>query len=150
MLAKIWDSKMTLNDVKAEIKIKNYTKALELLEAISDSMRTAEYYLLRGICIQLPNQTNLRDTDAEFSLRKAVELDPNYLDAKLELAYFLLNIRKDPSSAKKYFLEVLQATRDEVPSTISSIMETSHELKQTYAAFANTLKEQAETFLSHE
>ena len=94
---------MTLNDVKAEIKIKNYTKALELLEAISDSMRTAEYYLLRGICIQLPNQTNLRDTDAEFSLRKAVELDPNYLDAKLELAYFLLNIRKTQALRKNTF-----------------------------------------------
>lgn len=141
---------MTLDDVKAEIKNKKYTKALELMELISLSEHNAEFHLLRGICIQLPNQTNLSEMDAEISLRKAVEMDPNYRDAKLELAYFLLNVRQNPSEAKKYFLEILQATRDEVPSSVSSLMEITQELKDTYSSFANTLKEQTDTFLSHE
>jgi hypothetical protein len=139
---------MTLNDVKAEIQNRNYTKALLLMEELSEVDKTAEFYLIRGICIQLPNKTNLGISEAEYSLRKAVELDPNYKDAKLELAYFLLNVMHDPSSAKKYFLEVLQATRDEIPTGLSSLMETSQELKETNSAFVNTLKMQAETFLS--
>lgn len=138
---------MILNETKAEIQKKNFTKALQLMEGLSEENRNAEYYLLRGICIQLPNLTNLNSSDAEYSLRKAVELDPNYKDAKLELAYFLLNVLHSPSSAKKYFLEVLQATRDEVPVGLSSFMESSQELHEINSTFVNTLKNQAETFL---
>ena len=138
---------MNLDDVKAEIRNKNYTMALQLMERFPESLRTSEFYLLRGICIQLPNSTQLGISDAEYSLRKAVELDTKNKDAKLELAYFLLNVLHDPSSAKKYFLEVLQVTREEVPAGLSSLMESSQELREMNSAFTNTLKIQAETFL---
>ncbi|MBL0264148.1 MAG: hypothetical protein IPQ05_09775 [Leptospiraceae bacterium] len=43
---------------------------------------------------------------------------------------------------------MLKSTRDAVPNSLSSLMENTHELKETYAAFANTLKEQAEIAFS--
>jgi len=140
---------MNLDDVKAEIRNKNYTTALQLMERFPESLRTSEFYLLRGICIQLPNSTKLGISEAESSLRKAVELDTKNKEAKLELAYFLLNVLHDPSSAKKYFLEVLQITRDEVPAGLSSLMESSQELREINSTFMNTLKIQAEIFLSN-
>ncbi len=139
---------MIIDQIKAEIRNKNYSLVLRQMEDVPSEERNAEYYLLRGICIQVSDPINFNIQETEFSLRKAIELDPDYKDAKLELAYFYLNVMHDPSSAKKYFLEVLQATRDGIPSGLSSLMETSHELKETNSAFTNTLKMQAETFLS--
>lgn len=141
---------MIIDQIKAEIRNKNFPLVLQLMERVPNEERNAEYYLLRGICLQVSNPENFNVNDAEHSLRKAVELDPNYKDAKLELAYFLLNVLHDPSSAKKYFLEVLQATRDDIPQSLSSLMENTKELKDTYSAFANTLKEQAQIVLSNE
>jgi hypothetical protein len=139
---------MIIDQIKAEIRNKNYSLVLELMENVPSDERNAEYFLLRGICIQVSDPINFNVPETESSLHKAIELDPDYKDAKLELAYFYLNVMHDPSSAKKYFLEVLQATRDDIPSGLSSLMETSHELKETNSTFTNTLKLQAETFLS--
>lgn len=139
---------MNLEEVKVEIRNRNYTSALQLMEQFPEHLKTSEFYLLRGICIQLPNAIDLGIAEAEFSLKKAVELDPKNKDAKLELAYFLLNVMHNPSSAKKYFLEVLQATRDEVPSGLSSLMESSQELREINSNFTKSLKIQADTFLS--
>ncbi|MBP9889924.1 MAG: hypothetical protein KBF93_26740 [Leptospiraceae bacterium] len=139
---------MFIDQIKLEIRNKNYNAVLPLMDKVPDEERNAEYFLLRGICVQVSDPENFNKEDAEFSLRKAVELAPSNNDAKLELAYFYLNVLHAPSSAKKYFLDVLKASRDDIPHSLSSLMENTHELKETYAAFANTLKEQAEVALS--
>ena len=141
---------MIIDQIKAEIRNKNYPLVLQLMDKVPDQERNAEYYLLHGICLQVSNPENFNVNEAEHSLKKAVELDPNYKDAKLELAYFYLNVLHDPSQAKKYFLDVLKATRDDIPQSLSSLMENTKELKETYSAFANTLKEQAEIALSND
>ena len=141
-------SRMFIEQIKLEIRNKNYNAVLPLMDKVPDGERNAEYFLLRGICVQVSDPENFNKEDAEFSLRRAVELSPSSNDAKLELAYFYLNVLHDPTSAKKYFLEVLKSTRDAVPNSLSSLMENTHELKETYAAFANTLKEQAEIAFS--
>ncbi len=141
---------MIIDQIKIEIRNKNYTLVLELMDKVPNQEKDAEFYLLKGICLQVSNPENFNVPDVELSLRKAVELDTNYKDAKLELAYFYLNVLHDPSSAKKYFLEVLQATRDDVPTSLSSLMENTKELKETNAAFANTLKVQADIVLSND
>jgi hypothetical protein len=67
------------------------------------------------------------------------------------LAYFYLNVLHDPSQAKKYFLEVSKSNSGTISLILlSSLMENTKELKETYAAFANTLKEQAEIALSND
>lgn len=141
---------MELEYIKSEIRNKNYSNAIRLMNSASDEIKNAEYYLLRGICLQVANPEGFDVVETEFSLKKAVELDPKNKDAKLELAYFLLNVKHDPTSAKRFFLDILKATRDEVPESIASIMESSQELRETYSSFANTLKEQADIALSNE
>ena len=139
---------MFIEQIKLEIRNKNYNAVLPLMDKVPEGERNAEYFLLRGICVQVSDPENFNKQDAEYSLCRAVELDPSSNDAKLELAYFYLNVLHAPSFAKKYFLEVLKATRDAIPTSLSSLMENTHELKETYAAFANTLKEQTEIVLS--
>lgn len=142
---------MALTDIKKEIQKENYSAAIALMEDINEQEKTAEFYLLRAICIQLLNGSNLSEDDAEFSLRKAIELEPRSKEAKLELAYFLLNKRHDPSSAKKIFLEVLEDMRDseDIPIGISNFVDYSLELHETNNAFINSLRLQADAILSN-
>lgn len=91
---------MNIESIKSEIRNKNYELAIQMMDQTPSENRNSEYYLLRGICLQVANPLGFDIQDAESSLEKSVELEPNNKDAKLELAYFLLNVKHDPSSAK--------------------------------------------------
>ncbi|HZW83019.1 MAG TPA: tetratricopeptide repeat protein [Candidatus Deferrimicrobium sp.] len=77
--------------------IKAYKKVQEISPKVSVQvdMATALYY-------------SEKTDEAEAAYQKAIELDPNYLNARLNYGIFLANVKSDPSAARVQLTKALE------------------------------------------
>jgi tetratricopeptide (TPR) repeat protein len=113
---------MIILRIKECIKNKKFEEALDLIEEIPENYLTSEFYLLKGICIQLSDSEKYTLHDAENSFHKALELEPNNIDIKLELAWLYFNVLDEPKKAERYFKEALENNRIKLVETVEGII----------------------------
>jgi tetratricopeptide (TPR) repeat protein len=113
---------MIILKIKEYMKNKKFDEALNLIEEIPETYFTSDFYLLNGICIQLADNKNYNLSDVEDSFLKALELEPNSIDIKLELAWFYFNVMDQPKKAEDYFKEILENIRIKTVESIEGII----------------------------
>ncbi len=82
------NSKLSKREIELNLQAGNQAKVLEKIEkAIANDPKNKSLYYYAGL-----TYTQEKDyVKAEAAYRKAVEIDPNYFDANLNLGYILLN-----------------------------------------------------------
>ena len=85
-----------------------FRKAIRLIDdAISRSfVPSPKLFVQKGICIQLDDyDCPYTLSDARKCFEMALEIDAEYIDAHIELAFFLLNVEDKTPPAEKHFHE---------------------------------------------
>ncbi len=88
---------------------------------IVDVINADDYYshcpfglTVKGRCIQLCTRTGIRLSEAEKCFKKAITLDPNCVEAMIELAWFYHAIKDNPAQARVWFNEAFQIVRSQM------------------------------------
>lgn len=129
------------------MKNRKFGDALILIDEIPENYLTSEFYLLKGICIQLSDNENYKLSDAEYSFNKALELEPNSFDIKLELAWLYFSVLDEPKKAEKYFKEALENNRLELIQSIEGIIKVALDTDK-YTDLNRILKEYTNSIIS--
>ncbi|MDX1961015.1 MAG: hypothetical protein SFU98_20770 [Leptospiraceae bacterium] len=138
---------MIILEIKECMKNKKFEDALNLIEVIPKNYLTSEFYLLKGICIQLADNKNYKLSDAENSFHKALEIEPNNSDVKLELAWLYFNVLDEPKKAEKYFKEALENNRLKLVESIEGIVKIALDTDK-YTDLNRLLKDYSNLILS--
>lgn len=78
--------------------------------------------VLKGMSIQLAGSNTIYDIDdAEHAFRRAIEMDCKYVDAILELAWFLYTVRRDTTEAMELFEKALAISRHQAAESVNGI-----------------------------
>ncbi|WP_448699091.1 tetratricopeptide repeat protein [Mucilaginibacter sp. AW1-3] len=110
------DNKLSKREIELNLQAGNQAKVLEKIEkAIAGDPKNKTLYYYAGL-----TYTQTKDfTKAEAMYRKALEIDPNYYEASLNLGYILLNPgitefnaaqKLPPSKQKEYDAAMARAT----------------------------------------
>ena len=113
---------MIILQIKESMRIKNFDEALELIEQIPENFRTSEIFLLKGICIQLSENLKFDLNEAEYSFKKAIELDSNNIEAKMELGWFYFNVLDESKKADKEFGDALEVIKSKLSELVEGFM----------------------------
>ncbi len=113
---------MIILQIKESMRIKKFDEALELIEQIPENFRTSEIYLLKGICIQLSENLKFDLREAEVSFKKAIELDSNHIEAKMELGWFYFNVLDESQKANKQFGDALEIIKTKLSELMEGFM----------------------------
>jgi tetratricopeptide (TPR) repeat protein len=105
---------MIILQIKESMRRKKFDEALELIEQIPENFRTSEIFLLKGICIQLSENLKFNLNEAEYSFKKAIELDSNNIEAKIELGWFYFNVLDQSKEADKEFGDALEIIKSKL------------------------------------
>ena len=97
-------------------KIESMRKA-GLYDKIVDTINADDYYsassfglTVKGRCIQLGTK-DVRLSEVEKCFKKAIALDPNCVEAMIELAWFYHSVKDDPKRARTWFNRALQIVK---------------------------------------
>lgn len=77
--------------------------AIEIIEA--QGAASCDILVLKGQCLQLDRGPRYTFEDIEATLLRAIELDPSCQAARIELAYYYLNVLGDNLRAREAFHE---------------------------------------------
>ena len=113
---------MIILQIKESMRIKNFDEALELIEQIPENFRTSEIFLLKGICIQLSENLEFDLNETEVSFKKAIELDSNNIEAKMELGWFYFNVLDESKKADRQFSETLEIIKTKLSELMEGFM----------------------------
>jgi len=104
-----------------------YNEALELLETIPKQYMTSDMWVKRGIYMQLGDGTDTYSlADAKESFKRAIALNPNNVEAMIELGYFLYAVEDNAIDAKRHFrkaVNLLSKLNNEALSGIKKCVE---------------------------
>lgn len=125
---------MIILQIKEEIKRKKFDEALTLIEQIPENFMTSEIYVLKGICIQLSENLKYDLKEAENSFRKAIELDFNNIDAKMELGWFYFNVLNDSREADHIFGQALESIKAKLTELMEGFMKINLESSSYFDA----------------
>ena len=113
---------MIILQIKESMRRKKFDEALELIEQIPENFRTSEIFLLKGICIQLSENLKFNLNEAEYSFKKAIELDSNNIEAKIELGWFYFNVLDQSKEADKEFVDALEIIKSKLSELVEGFM----------------------------
>jgi hypothetical protein len=120
--------------LRSLVREKRFDDALSILCGISDHEMTEELWILRGLCIQLSDGTDLPLAEAKRSFECALHLNPKHADATLEMAWFLLNVEDDAKAAEPFFVNALGMISEIQESALRGCAQCKVELESTEAA----------------
>lgn len=83
---------------------------LDMIAQIPFNERTPRMLTIQGTCMQLSNR-EWELSDIEACYRRALKIEPDYVDAMIELAYFLDVIMNEPRKAIYWFRRARRVTR---------------------------------------
>lgn len=78
-------------------------EVLEMIAKIPFNERTPRMLTMQGMCILLSEKLEYELSDVEKCYRQAIKIDPMYVDAMIELAYFLDVNMLEPRKALYWF-----------------------------------------------
>ena len=83
---------------------------LDMITQIPFNDRPPRMLTIQGTCMQLSNR-EWELSDIEACYRRALKIEPDYVDAMIELAYFLDVIMNEPRKAIYWFRRARRVTR---------------------------------------
>ncbi len=83
---------------------------LDMITQIPFNDRPPRVLTIQGTCMQLSNR-EWKLSDIEACYRRALKIEPDYVDAMIELAYFLDVIMNEPRKAIYWFRRARRVTR---------------------------------------
>ena len=83
---------------------------LDMIAQIPFNERTPRMLTIQGLCMQLTERV-YELSDIEACYRRALKIEPDYVDAMIELAYFLDVIMNEPRKAIYWFRRARRVTR---------------------------------------
>ncbi len=116
------------------MKLRKFEEALSLIEQIPENFMTSEILILKGLCIQLSENLKYDLKDAELSLKKAIELDSNNLDAKMELGWFYYNVLNESEESYHLFGQALEDIQSKLTELLEGFMKINLESSSYFDA----------------
>lgn len=93
-------------------KEKHYDEIVDIINADKSLAVNPIGLTIKGRCLQLCSRgASLKEIEKCFI--KAISLDPNYVDAMIELGWFYCNVRDLPDKAKYWFREARRIVRQQ-------------------------------------
>lgn len=139
------DTKLSRREIELNLQAGNHAKLLEKMEkAIANDPKNKTLYYYAGL-----TYTQGKDlTKAEAMYRKALEIDPNYYEASLNLGYILMNpgitafnaAQKLPTSKQKEY-DAMMAKAKAAFGTAKSVMLRTVEINPTSIDALTNLKQ---------
>ena len=101
---------MDIGDIKHLMWSQEYDRALLEVEVLRDKCRDCpSIWILRGDLIQLAESADTPPLEeAAVSYKKALEIDPNNLEALESLAHFYDAVVSEPANARQYAQACIQ------------------------------------------
>lgn len=120
--------------LRALVRERRFENALNDFSRIADEDMTEELWVLRGVCIQLADKTDFPLSEAKRSFECALSLNPNHVEAALEMAWFLLNVEDDSKAAESGFAKALSMLATSQESALRGCAKCKEELESIDAA----------------
>ena len=87
----------------------------EIKKLEQNSLLPLNILVLKGTCIRLSDNQDIYSLeDAEKSYKKALAIDPDYVEALIELGYFYLDVMDDAKKAFPYFEDAIRVIKGQV------------------------------------
>ncbi len=83
---------------------------LDMIAQIPFNERTPRMLTIQGLCMQLTERV-YELFDIEVCFRRALKIEPEYVDAMIQLAYFLDVVKNEPRKAIYWFRRARRVTR---------------------------------------
>ena len=83
---------------------------LDMIAQIPFNERTPRMLTIQGLCMQLTERV-YELSDIEVCFRRALKIEPEYVDAMIQLAYFLDVVKNEPRKAIYWFRRARRVTR---------------------------------------
>jgi tetratricopeptide (TPR) repeat protein len=99
----------SLEDSATERDVQEKLESLSALER--ERPLAAAELVEKGRSIQLASHPSLGLSDAEDSFKRALEIDPDYVPALIELGYFYSAVKDDVASALAWFEKAIAVSR---------------------------------------
>lgn len=104
-------------------KAGRYDDILNVISSNRTFSRSSLGLTVKGRCLMLGSKC-VRLSVIEKTFLKAISIDPNYVDAMIELAWFYQNVMDSPCRAKKWFkeaLRIVQQQAEEIDNGLKSV-----------------------------
>ncbi|MBQ7252437.1 MAG: hypothetical protein IJS32_07540 [Kiritimatiellae bacterium] len=98
------DSKFP-DTIESLMHARRFDEALRRIEESGHGMLSPRLWVLRGMCLQMADSTELPLDEAKKSFQHALDLDGQCLDAWIELGYYVLNVEDNAREAEAIFLK---------------------------------------------
>jgi tetratricopeptide (TPR) repeat protein len=105
--------------------VKSALLEIEALERTANL--TPRLLVLKAMCLQLSEEDGPLE-EVEIALRAALSMDDEYIDAHLELGWFLYAVQDQTSEGKKHFDEALHLLRKLNSEAIRGLLACAEEL----------------------
>ena len=103
----------TLLELESLRKEKRYDEIIDVINSDKCLAVNPIGLTIKGRCLQLCSRgASLKEIENCFI--KAISLDPNYVDAMIELGWFYCNVKDSPDKAKYWFQEARRVVRQQV------------------------------------
>jgi tetratricopeptide (TPR) repeat protein len=107
---------------KAAEHDEEFDKALSEIAKIEQDHELAPNILVsKGDCIQLGSGSVYVLSDAEAAYKRALEIDPEHIEAHIELGFFYLNIMNEGDKALPYFENALSLARSKITQAVEGM-----------------------------
>jgi tetratricopeptide (TPR) repeat protein len=117
--------KNSLEKIKQLCSSEQFDEALQELESLEkENSLSPNLLVLKATCIQLGKDESLYTlADAETTYKKALEIDPNHVDALNEIGYYYLNVLDKQDIARPYFDKAMSIARTQLSEAIRGMAE---------------------------
>lgn len=119
---------LTIATVEAAYEKGDYKRALSLIEELEElGIVHPDILVWKGRCLQLVDKTSYGLSDIENTFKEALSLDPDYVPAIVELAWFYLNVYDDAQRAGVLFERAFGVVRETLAGIVKGMAKTLSE-----------------------
>jgi tetratricopeptide (TPR) repeat protein len=137
--------KHVIEEIKIAYKEGQYREAVFLIEKIQERGFTCpEILLWKGRSLQLLDEPSHSLSDIEDTFRQALDIDPDFVPAIVELAWFYLNVYDDADQAAKFFEMATSIQKELLTETVRGMTKalSEHQNKERALRYLSTISEQ--------
>lgn len=123
--------KADIEKITALARDSKFDEAVEMIDAIeAQGFTSPQLQLLKGMYLQLGESEKYSLDDVVSSFERAIELDDEYVEAYIELGWFLCRVVDDPLRARSAFEVALRLSIELRDQAKMGLVECARELRK--------------------